>query len=240
MHTPRHFRADSPDREGRLVRENPFGLIVCGGSPASGGGAASGGAAGAGVAPVATHVPMLRKPGPDGRPPADDEPLLGGVIVGHLAKVNPQAAALRTAGSALAVFLGPDGYVSPTWYDGDRPNVPTWNYAAVHVSGPLRVVDDRDEALAIIMASIDATEAYAGTGWDPTPSLDYVDQLLAGIVAFELTAADVRSTFKLSQNKPVETQRRVAATLAASTHGRDREVAALMTDVLRLGDDEPT
>ncbi|RIQ23290.1 FMN-binding negative transcriptional regulator [Jiangella rhizosphaerae] len=220
MHTPRHFRADSPDREGRLVRENPFGLIVCGGAR---------------EAPVATHVPMLRGPGPDGSPPADGEPLQGGTIVGHLAKVNPQSAALRTAGSALAVFLGPDGYVSPTWYDGDRPNVPTWNYAAVHVSGPVRVVDDRDEALAIIMASIAATEAYAGTGWDPTPSLDYVDQLLAGIVAFELTAEDVRSTFKLSQNKPVGTQRRVQASLAAGTHGRDREVAALMADVLGLG-----
>ncbi|TDD72039.1 FMN-binding negative transcriptional regulator [Jiangella aurantiaca] len=220
MHTPRHFRADSPDREGRLVRENPFGLIICGD---------------AGAAPIATHVPMLRRPGPDGRAPADGEPLPGTAIVGHLAKVNPQSAALRTAGSALAVFLGPDGYVSPTWYDGDRPNVPTWNYAAVHVSGPVRVVDDPDEALAIILASVDATEAYAGTGWDPTPSLGYVDRLLAGIVAFELTAADVRSTFKLSQNKPVDTQSRVQATLAASTHGRDREVAALMADVLDLG-----
>ncbi|WP_116947136.1 FMN-binding negative transcriptional regulator [Jiangella endophytica] len=228
MHTPRHFRADSPDREGRLVRENPFGLIICGDAGATP------------AAPVATHVPMLRRPGPDGRPPADGEPLLGGAIVGHLAKVNPQSAALRTAGSALAVFLGPDGYVSPTWYDGGRPSVPTWNYAAVHVSGPLRVVDDRDEALAIIRASIDATEAYAGTGWDPAPSLAYVDQLLAGIVAFELTADDVRSTFKLSQNKPVETQRRVQTTLAVSTHGRDREVAALMADVLRLGGDDTT
>ncbi len=224
MHTPRHFRADSPDREGRLVRENPFGLIVCGGAGARAG------------APVATHVPMLRRPGTDGRPPADGEPLLGGAIVGHLAKVNPQSAALREAGEALAVFLGPDGYVSPTWYDGDRPGVPTWNYAAVHVSGPLRVVDDPDEALAIIRAGIDATEAYAGTDWDPAPSLGYVDKLLAGIVAFELTAADVRSTFKLSQNKPAGTQRRVAASLATSAHGRDREVAALMTDVLRLGD----
>ncbi|WP_158564387.1 FMN-binding negative transcriptional regulator [Jiangella anatolica] len=230
MHTPRHFRADSPDREGRLIRENPFGLIICGD-------AGSSADAVPGAAPVATHVPMLRRPDPDGRPPADGEPLLGGVVLGHLARVNPQAAALRTAGSALAVFLGPDAYVSPTWYDGDRPNVPTWNYAAVHLSGPIRVVDDRDEALAIIMASIDATEAYAGTGWDPTPSLDYVDKLLAGIVAFELTVTDVRSTFKLSQNKPVETQRRVAGRLAASAHGRDRELAALMTDVLRLGDD---
>lgn len=234
MHTPRHFRADSPDREGRLVRENPFGLIICGDGDGPGDGDGSGGRTGG--APVATHVPMLRRPAADGRPPADGEPLLGGAIVGHLARVNPQSAALRTAGSALAVFLGPDGYVSPTWYDGDRPNVPTWNYAAVHVSGPVRVVDEPDEALAIIRATIDATEAYSGTGWDPTSSQAYVERLLAGIVAFELVAEDVRSTFKLSQNKPAGTQRRVQASLAASTHGRDREVAALMGDVLGLGD----
>lgn len=222
MHTPRHFRPDSPEREGRLVRENPFGLVISGGAGVAGS-----------AAPVATHVPMLRRPGPDG-PPADAEPLLGSSIVGHLAKVNAQGEALRAAGSALVVFLGPDGYVSPVSYDGDRPSVPTWNYAAVHLSGPVRVVDDPDEALAIIRASIDATEAYAGTGWDPTPSLGYVDKLLAAITAFEIAVDDVRSTFKLSQNKPVETQRRVHAAFADSTHGRDRELATLMADVLGL------
>ncbi|TDC46874.1 FMN-binding negative transcriptional regulator [Jiangella ureilytica] len=221
MHTPRHFRADLPEREGRLVRENPFGLVV------SAAGAALPGA------PVATHVPMLRRPGPAG-PPADGEPLLGGTVIGHLSRANPQSEALRTTGFALAVFLGPEGYVSPTLYDPSKPQAPTWNYAAVHLSGPVRVVDDRDEALAIMRATIDATETYAGTGWDPTSSLGYIDKLLAGVTAFEITVDDVRSTFKLSQNKPAETQRRVHASFAASRRGRDRELAALMADVLGL------
>ncbi|MBB5788267.1 FMN-binding negative transcriptional regulator [Jiangella mangrovi] len=219
MHTPRHYRADLPEREGRLVRENPFGLVICG--------------VGASAAPVATHVLMLRRPGADG-PPVDDEPLLGATVIGHLARTNPQGAALRAAGYALAVFLGPDGYVSPTLYDPSQPQAPTWNYAAVHLSGPVRVVDDRDEALAIMRASIDATESNAGTGWDPTSSLDYIEKLLAGITPFEITVEDVRSTFKLSQNKTPETQRRVHDSFAASPSGRDRELAALMADVLRL------
>jgi transcriptional regulator len=227
MHTPRHFRADLPEREGRLVRENPFGLII------SAAGAAGMPGAPVAVAPVATHVPMLRRPGPDG-PPADAEPLLGRTVIGHLARTNPQSETLRTTGYALAVFLGPEGYVSPTLYDPSKPQAPTWNYAAVHLSGPVRVVGDRDEALAIMRATIDATETYAGTGWDPTSSLDYIDKLLAGVTAFEITVEDVRSTFKLSQNKPAETQRRVHASFAASEHGRDRELAALMAEVIGL------
>lgn len=228
MHTPRHYRADGPEREARLVRENPFGLIICAAE------------AGSGIfaAPEATHVPMLRRPGPDG-PPVDGQPLLGGTIVGHLARTNPQSEALRAAGSALAVFLGPDGYVSPTWYEPSHPQAPTWNYAAVHLSGPVRVIDDRDEALTIMRATIDTTEAYAGTGWDPTSSLDYIDKLLAGVTAFEITVEEVRSAFKLSQNKTAETQHRVHTEFAASPHGRDRELADLMADVLSLDGDAP-
>ncbi|WP_162606149.1 FMN-binding negative transcriptional regulator [Jiangella asiatica] len=228
MHTPRHFRTDDPAREARLIRENPFGLIVSAGA----GGAGSDDGPAGGIAPVATHVPMLRRPGPGG-PPADDEPLPGTMIIGHLARINPQWKALRPGQPVLAVFLGPDGYVSPTVY-GSSPSVPTWNYAAVHVTGTVRLVDDRDEAWAIIQASVDATEAYAGTDWDRTPSVQYIGKLLAAIVAFEITVTEVRSTFKLSQNKPAETQRRVHASFARSRHGRDRELAALMADMLDL------
>src|SRR5690554_83787 len=138
MHTPRKFRSDSPARECRLVRENPFGLLV----------------SAADEVPAATHVPMLRRPGPDG-PPADDDAFVGTSLIGHMARANPQWRSVSPGQQVLAAFFGPDGYVTPTLYRKDGV-VPTWNYAAVHVTGSIRIVEDADESLAIIHATIDA------------------------------------------------------------------------------------
>ncbi|NEE01730.1 FMN-binding negative transcriptional regulator [Phytoactinopolyspora halotolerans] len=218
MHTPRHYQAGAPSRISRLIRENPFGLIVS--------------ANGDGV-PLATHVPMLRSPTPAG-PPSDDVPLEGSRIIGHMARVNPQWKSFTDGGQVLAVFSGPDGYVSPTVYQV-TPAAPTWNYAAVHITGPVRLIEDADDALRTIMATIDVTEAHTPTAWDPSGSMDYIERILPGIAAFEITAERVDSQFKLSQEKPAEIQHRVHDSFAASPHGRDRELAALMSDVLGLG-----
>lgn len=215
MHTPDHFRPDTPARESALIRDNPFGLVVT---------------AGAG-APTATHIPMVRAPRPDG-PPPDDAPLAGSRIIGHMARANPHWRSLGAGPDVLAVFLGPDGYVSPNVY-GTTPAAPTWNYAAVHVTGPVRLLDDPDEALAAIWATIRATEAQdAPPPWDPAASLPYIRRILPGIAAFEITVASVSSTFKLSQDKPAALQSRVRDHFAASPRGRHRELAALTSRVL--------
>lgn len=216
MHTPRHFRPRAASDETRLIRQNPFGLIVSTNDDG----------------PLATHVPMLRAPNDDG-PPPDDEPLPGSTIIGHLARVNPQWRSFAVGPDVLAVFSGPDGYVSPDMY-GITPAAPTWNYAAVHVTGPIRLIDDPDETLAVIMATIRATEATAPPPWQPAASMDYIRRTLPGIAAFEITVRSVDSTFKLSQDKPAEIQHRVHDAFAASPHGRDRELAALMSDILDL------
>jgi transcriptional regulator len=199
-----------------LIRENPFGLII----NVSGGD------------PTATHVPMLRAPGPDW-PPPDDTPLAGSRIIGHMARVNPQWRSFADRPTVLAVFTGPEGYVSPTVY-GVTPAAPTWNYAAVHVTGPVRLIEDSDESLAVIEATIRATEAHAPPAWDPADSMEYIHRILAGIAAFEITVESVASTFKLSQEKPPEIKQRVHDRFAASPRGRHRELAALMADVLDL------
>lgn len=46
---------------------------------------------------------------------------------------------------SLVIFRGPDAYISPSWYATKKETgkvVPTWNYAAVHACGVLRIVDD--------------------------------------------------------------------------------------------------
>ena len=67
-----------------------------------------------------------------------------GVIYGHLAKANPQWQ-VPPVGDALAIFMGPDAYVTPQWYATKRETgkvVPTWNYVTVHASGPVEFFDD--------------------------------------------------------------------------------------------------
>ena len=60
-----------------------------------------------------------------------------GVIYGHVAKANPQWRETPTC-DALAIFAGPDAYVTPSWYASKKEHgkgVPTWNYTAVHAYG---------------------------------------------------------------------------------------------------------
>lgn len=216
MFTPRQYRVDDPAREARLIRENPFGLLI---STFDG-------------APVASHVPMLRRPGPAGTP-SDDHPLSATTLVGHMARANDQWRALSPGQRVLAVFSGPDGYVTPTLYGKDNV-APTWNYAAVHVTGTIRVIDNPAEALAVIHATIDLTEATTAPRWDPGPSSSYIERILSGITAFEITVAEVQSIFKLSQDKDAGSQRRIRDYFAHSSCGREPELAALMTDVLGL------
>src|SRR5580692_8999384 len=67
---------------------------------------------------------------------------LGG-LSGHMARANPLWK--RAKGDALAIFLGPHAYVSPSWYPSKAETgkvVPTWNYLAVHATGTIEFFDD--------------------------------------------------------------------------------------------------
>lgn len=137
-----------------------------------------------------------------------------GTVQFHLARGN--ALTRHLAGStALVVVNGPDGYVSPRWY-GDVAQVPTWNYVALELEGPVQLLDEG--ALRALLATIgDQHEARITTGGEPwtlgkTPP-DRVATLLRGIVGFELEVQAWRPTLKLSQNKSAEERERVAVGL---------------------------
>ncbi|TGP83857.1 FMN-binding negative transcriptional regulator, partial [bacterium M00.F.Ca.ET.222.01.1.1] len=72
--------------------------------------------------PHATPLPLL----------LDENEGEHGVIYGHVAKANPQWRA-PVLGDGLAIFMGPDAYVTPAWYQAKQETgkvVPTWNYVA--------------------------------------------------------------------------------------------------------------
>jgi transcriptional regulator len=155
---------------------------------------------------------------PDG-PRVAHTPLLyrgDGRLQFHLARGN--ALTRHLAGTtALALVNGPDAYVSPRWYGNDPKQVPTWNYAALELEGPVRQLDS-DALLPMLTALSEREEArLPAPPWtmdkvDPA----YRDQLLRAIVGFELEVRAWRPTFKLSQNKPPELRAGVAAGLEAN------------------------
>ena len=122
---------------------------------------------------------------------------------GHVARANPVWKA--GAGEALAIFLGPHAYVSPSWYPSKAETgkaVPTWNYIAVHARGTIQWIQDGDWLRAHVTALSAAHEAGRENPWaiGDAPA-SYVDGLLRAIVGFELSIAKLEGKWKLSQNR---------------------------------------
>lgn len=154
---------------------------------------------------------------PDG-PRVAHTPLLStgdGAVQFHLSRGNALTRHLDGA-TALAVVNGPDGYVSPRWYD-DAGTVPTWNYVALECEGRVRKMDG-DATLAMLETLGERHEArLPGDPWTMAKVPEAkLHALLGGIVGFELEILGWRPTFKLSQNKSTEDRARVAEALEAS------------------------
>ncbi|WP_207537681.1 FMN-binding negative transcriptional regulator [Sabulicella rubraurantiaca] len=155
----------------------------------------------------APRMALLACQGPDGVPSLSHLPLLtdGITVVGHLARANPQIAALRAAGRAIAVFTGAEGYVSPSSYASKAEHhrvVPTWNYEAVHAEGPVELVDDAERLRGIVARLTDHHEAGSATPWsvDDAPA-PFIAGQLKGIVGVVLRVEVLTGKRKLSQNR---------------------------------------
>jgi transcriptional regulator len=145
--------------------------------------------------------------------------LRGGVLIGHLARANPQAAALAAAGRAVAIFPGADAYVSPSLYPSKAAHhrvVPTWNYEAVTIAGAATVTDDAATLHAIVSALTDAAEAARDMPWAVTDApAPFVAAQLKGILGITIAAETVIAKRKASQNKDAADRDGVRAGLAA-------------------------
>ena len=66
-----------------------------------------------------------------------------GLVTGHMAKVNLRWQAFDGKSESIAIFGGPDAYISPAWYKM-KPAVPTWNYMVVHIRGPITAIENEE------------------------------------------------------------------------------------------------
>ncbi|HEY7980514.1 MAG TPA: FMN-binding negative transcriptional regulator [Candidatus Eremiobacteraceae bacterium] len=145
--------------------------------------------------PIATHVPMFLELLPEPR----------GTIYGHIARANDQWQKTNPKIPALATFVGPQAYISPSFYATKRETgkvVPTWQYLAVQARGPIAFIHDRDRLLEIVRASTLTQEARNEHPWavEDAPQ-EYVDSMLGAIVGFTIEIAAIDGAWKFSHNK---------------------------------------
>lgn len=200
MYTPSHFREERTEVLHELIRAYPFATVVTH----------------AATGLQANHLPF--------------ELADASTLHGHVARGNELAK--MDGAQVLTVFRGPEGYVSPNWYPSKHETgreVPTWNYAVVHVHGRLRVIDDAAWLRRLLETLTDRHEAAQPQPWKvgDAPE-DHIEKSLRAIVGLEVAIERIEGKFKLSQNHPARNRAGVIAGLRERGGAGDGELAGLM------------
>lgn len=190
MYAPPAYRLEDQDAAFDLAAANGFGILIT---------AMEG-------EPALSHAPML----------ADRK---RNVLRGHLSRANAHAALLEKR-RHVAVFTGPNAYISPNWY-ADKTRVPTWNYAAAHFSGEGRLITEPaeiDAFLADISAHFENRrhDIADDTAWtlEKMPA-GKLARMRKGIVVFEIAIDRIEAKAKLSQTDTSEDRAGAVRALSA-------------------------
>lgn len=200
MFIPAQYKNENLEEVKKFIEENSFGILVNTVDDK----------------PWATHIPLELDVDTEGKE----------VLVGHIAKANPQWQHFKEAQHVLCIFNGPHSYISSSWYKEEE--VPTWNYIAVHVYGTLKILDEA-AVLASMHKLVDKYEQHSA---NPIA----IDQLSAktmrqikGVVGFQITIEDIQAASKLSQGREHDHARIIEELQNTSNHG-SHEIAKKMKD----------
>ena len=170
---------------------------------------------------------------PQGRPVITQVPLFleeadgHTVLRGHIMRKTDHHKAFLHNENVLAVFTGPQAYVSATWYSD--PYVPsTWNYMSVHVRGTIRFLDGAtlEDMLQQTSLHFEAYDRDSPTVYENLPA-EHTPKLIKMIAAFEIAVEEIDTVFKLSQDRDASSYRNIIEQLRKQ--GDDgREIAAEM------------
>lgn len=171
---------------------------------------------------IATHVPIeLRR-----------DQGSHGAIRCHFARANPHAKAVAEGQELLAIFQGPQGYISPNWYPTKQTSggkvVPTWNYLAIHSYGTASTFEGVEALRPHLEALTDRHEAGQHKPWAVSDAPDdFIETLARGIIGVEIAITRIDGKKKMSQNRPEADRMGMLAGLKAE--GRD--------DLLKLAEE---
>ena len=164
--------------------------------------------------PVATHLPFLVKQ-------VDDKVILAS----HFAKANPQSADIINT-KVLVIFTEPHAYISPKLYEKEE-SVPTWNYLAVHAYGKCELLDGEENKANLLKETIKYYDADYLKQWDSLP-YKYKQNMMKGIVAFEIVLDDLQAKAKLSQNRTEKERENIIGALDTAENTTEKDIAEYM------------
>ncbi|KPV46258.1 MULTISPECIES: FMN-binding negative transcriptional regulator [Acidiplasma] len=139
---------------------------------------------------------------------------------GHLAEGN-MIIENSTNMRGLAIFQGPDAYISPAYYK--YKSVPTWDYMTVHVHGTLKFTDfnENTEKIKKLIKFFEPDSPIP----DNLSEKPYFP-MLRQIKGFYLIPDKIECAFKLGQNHPIEDQMGVLNALTKNENLKE------MTDLM--------
>lgn len=163
------------------------------------------------------------------------EPAPFGSIRGHIARANPLWRGYRAGTPSLAIFQGPQVYISPSFYPSKARTgevVPTWDYAVVHASGTLRFIDDCEWLRSLVAGLTRSHEMPRAEPWkiDDAPAT-YIDKMLKLIVGFEFSIASLSGKWKVSQNRAAEDRQGVIQNLRGAADADSRAIADMLASL---------
>jgi transcriptional regulator len=203
VYIPQAFRETRVERLHELIRRYSFGTLVT----------TSGGEI------TASHLPFV----------LDNEAGPYGTLRGHVARANPQWRSFQEGQEVMAIFQGPHGYISPSWYENPL-SVPTWDYAVVHTYGVPRLVEEHDELRRLLADLVRTYEASMPQPWPFNLPDDFLGRMMNGIVGFEIRLTRLEGKLKLSQTRSLTDQQAVAEALLRQSDDLSVALAGLMTD----------
>lgn len=211
MYVPEMFEEKRVEILHDLIRSYPFGTIVMSNEHGLN----------------ANHLPCL----------LDSEPGPFGTLYAHVARANPLWRELSREQEVLAIFQGPQRYISPSWYVTKTETgmvVPTWNYAVVHAHGHLEAIEDTHWLREFVEKLTNTHEAGKAQPWSVSDApAEYLQKQLASIIGLKLSIKRLVGKYKLSQNRPSQDRTSVIHMLRNQQEESALAMAGLMENTTK-------
>lgn len=204
MYLPKHFSIDEEIKVKKLIEQNAFATILS--YPAN-------------TKPFINHLPVIfsSKSGE------------GNVLIGHMAKRNPQWMHFKENPDCTIIIQGGHTYITPKWYKSGR-DVPTWNYAVAHLNGKIELIESFDDQTDILKQLTSFFEKTSESPWEFELPDDLLNKsaLTSAIISFKFKIEKIEAKFKLSQNRSSADKAGVISGLKQRTDDMSRIVLEMM------------